>query len=214
MNRYLYLPLSRWLQASCLALFALVLTGCATTDTVSARVTSFQHWPDNATGQTYRFVVANPGQQNNLEYLSYQDMVRAGIGSTGLVEATQGKPARFNVAFTYGVAQTQVTVRRPYDPYFYGGYPGYYGRRGYWGGFGGYWGPDWVDVPTVAYRNTLTLTINDTSNNGAEVYRASAYSVSGSERLLQTMPYLVRAIFDQFPGNNGTERKVEFPISH
>ncbi|OWT67908.1 MULTISPECIES: DUF4136 domain-containing protein [unclassified Achromobacter] len=213
MNRYLYSPLSRWVQACCLAMLALVLAGCATTDTVSARVTSFQHWPDNATGQTYRFVVANPTQENNLEYQSYQDMVRAGIGATGLVEAAKGVPARFNVSFTYGVVQTQVTVRRPYDPYFYGGYPGFYGPRGYWGGFGGYWGPDWVDVPTVAYRNTLTVVIRDSANGGAEVYRATAYSVSGSERLLQAMPYLVRAIFDQFPGNNGSERRVEFPVS-
>ncbi|MFC4276959.1 DUF4136 domain-containing protein [Achromobacter aloeverae] len=214
MNRYKHLSFARWVRACCAALFALALAGCATTNTVSARVTSFQHWPDNATGQTYRFVAADAGQENNLEYQSYQDMVRAGIGATGLVEAAKGAPARFNVSFTYGVAQTQVMVRRPYDPYFYGGYPGFYGPRGYWGGFGGYWGPDWVDVPTVAYRNSLGISIRDASNGGAEVYRASAYSVSGSDRLLQVMPYLVRAVFDQFPGNNGSERRVEYPVGH
>ncbi len=205
------LPYARWMQACCLAMLTLILAGCATTDTVSARVTTFQRWPDNATGQTFRFVVANPTQENNLEFLSYQDMVRAGIGATGLVEAAKGAPARFDVSFTYGVAQTQIMVRRPYDPGFYGG-AGFYGPRGYWGGYGGPWGPDWIDVPTLAYRSSLTLSIRDNSNNGAEVYRASAYSVSTNDRLLQLMPYLVRAIFDQFPGNNGTEHQIDFPM--
>jgi hypothetical protein len=213
MCRYPIFHLPRWLQV-CFCLFvASFLAGCATTNSVSARVTSFQQWPDDAVGQRYRFVIADPGQENNLEYQAYQDMVRAGIGSTGLVEAGKGASARFTVSFRYGVSQTQVMVRRPYDPYFYGGYgQGFYGRPGYWSGWGGYWGPDWVDVPAVAYRNALTLEIHDASRNGAEVYRASAYSVSGGEKLLAVMPYLVRAIFDGFPGNNGSEREVHYTV--
>ena len=141
----------RW--AAVLAVFgALVLSGCAT-PTVSARVTSFQQWPAGVEGQTYQFVPAEPSQANNLEYQSYQDMVRAGIGATGLVEAQGGAKARFNVSFRYGTTQTQVMVRRPYDPYFNGGYGygGFYGPRP-WGGYYGYWGPEWVDVPVVAQR--------------------------------------------------------------
>lgn len=211
MYRYQIPRLLRWLQVCFSLLLAGFLAGCATTNTVSARVTSFQQWPSDAVGQRYRFVIADPSQNNNLEYQAYQDMVRAGIGSTGLVEAENGASARFTVSFKYGVSQTQVMVRRPYDPYFYGGYgPGFYGPRGYWGGWGGYWGPDWVDVPAVAYRNTLTLEIHDANRSGAEVYRATAYSVSGGEKLLTVMPYLVRAIFDNFPGNNGSEREVHY----
>jgi hypothetical protein len=206
--------LSRFTQAVLLVLLAVGLAGCATTSTVSARVTSFQQWPADAVGERYRFVAADPSQNNNLEYQSFQDTVRAGISSTGLVEAGKGQPARFDVLFRYGVAQTQVMVRRPYDPYFYNGFgPGFYGRGGYWGGgWGGYWGPDWIDVPTVAYRNTLSLEIHDAARNGTEVYRATAYSVSGGDKLLRIMPYLVRAIFDNFPANNGSEREVTYNV--
>src|SRR3546814_19265078 len=112
-----------------------------------------------------------------LEYQADQDAMRAGIGPPGLVEAQAGKPARFKVSFKYGSEQTQVMVRRAYDPYFYGGYGGFYGPR-WWGGGMGYWGPDWVDVPTVAYRNRLSVQIQDTARNGAEVYRATAYIVT------------------------------------
>jgi len=204
-----WLGLCRWAGIA-VALSAALLSGCAT-PTVQARVTSFQQWPTGVAGEAYRFVDAAPGQAGNLEYQAYQDMVRAGIGPTGLVEARDGGRARFTVSFRYGAEQTQVMVRRAYDPYFYGGYGGFYGPR-WWGGGFGYWGPDWVDVPTVAYRNRLSVEIHDTARGGAEVYRSTAYIVTGREDLVRTMPYLVRAIFDNFPGNNGSEREVEYPL--
>ena len=201
----------RW-AAVLAVLGALVLSGCAT-PTVSARVTSFQQWPTGVEGQTYQFVQAEPSQANNLEYQSYQDMVRAGIGATGLVEAQSGAKGRFDVSFRYGTSQTQVMVRRPYDPYFKGGYGygGFYGPRP-WGGYYGYWGPDWVDVPMVVQRNTLTLQIHDSQRGGAEVYRSSAFILSERDNFVRMMPYLVRAIFDGFPGNNGAEREIQFPV--
>ncbi|WP_088154322.1 DUF4136 domain-containing protein [Achromobacter xylosoxidans] len=191
---------------------ALALSGCAA-PTVSARVTSFQQWPAGVEGQTYQFIAADASQNNNLEYQSYQDMVRAGIGATGLVEAKPGAKGRFDVSFKYGTTQTQIMVQRPYDPYFYGGYGygGFYGPRP-WGAGYGYWGPDWVDVPMVVQRNTLSLHIYDTQRGGAEVYRSSAFILSERDDFLRTMPYLVRAIFDNFPGNNGAEREIRFPV--
>ncbi|KOF54444.1 MULTISPECIES: DUF4136 domain-containing protein [unclassified Achromobacter] len=211
-----------WLSKSgawrCAGIFAVLgavaLSGCAA-PSVSAHVTSFQQWPAGVEGQTYRFVPADASQTNNLEYQSFQDTVRAAIGATGLVEAPAGAPARFDVSFHYGASQTQVTVRRPYDPYFYGGYGygygGFYGP-GPWAPYGGYWGPAWVDVPAVAYRNSLTLQIRDTQRGGKEVYRSTAYILSDRGDLLRMMPYLTRAIFDNFPGNNGAEREVEYPL--
>ena len=175
-------------------LSAALLTGCAT-PTVQARVTSFQQWPSDVVGATYQFVNAKPEQANNLEYQAYQDAMRASISSTGLVEAQAGSSARFNVSFEYGSEQTQVMVRQAYDPYFYGGFGGFYGP---WGG-AGYWGPNWVDVPSVAYRNRLSVEIHDNARKGAEVYRSTAYIVTGREDLVRTMPYLTRAIFDNFP---------------
>src|SRR3546814_7623496 len=51
-----------------------LLAGCAST--ISARVTSFQQWPSDASGQDYRIVPA-ANQVNNLEFESIADTVRA-----------------------------------------------------------------------------------------------------------------------------------------
>ena len=187
------------------------LAGCAST--MSTRVTSFQQWPADAAGQSYQFTGASPEQANNLEYRTYEDLVRANIGATGLVESRAPGTARFDVSFDYGSTPTQILTQQPYDPYFYGGFGGIgrYGPPG-WGWGGGFWGPNWVTVPVNAYRNTLNLRISDRRQGGAEVYRSSASTVSGRPDFVRAMPYLMRAIFDDFPGNNGSEREIEFPI--
>jgi hypothetical protein len=206
---------SRWARYARIGavLFTTVVAGCAST--LSTRVTSFQQWPPNAAGQTYHFVPANSSQANNLEHHSYQDMVRAAIGSTGLIEASAGAPVRFAVTFDYGAQETQIMTRRAYDPYFYGP-PGFYGPPwGYgrfYGAYGGYWGPEWVDVPVVGYRDFLNLQIRDVSHANTEVYRSSASAFSSRPDLVNIMPYLVRSIFDNFPGNSGSQRVIRYKL--
>jgi len=188
------------MRGSMLALALLLLSGCATP--FSASVTAFHQWPADATGQSYR--LSNPtGDQRDLEYAAYADMLRAAIAVTGLTESLDGSPARFKVSFQYRSETTHVIRREPVDP-FYGGW----GRP--WG-WSGYYAPAWVAVPQDAWRNVLTLSIQDAAQDDVEVYRASAISLTSDSHLLaQAMPYLLRALFDDFPGNNGQVRTVRY----
>lgn len=188
----------------------LLVAGCAST--LSARVTSYEKWPANAQGQLYR-IVSSASQQNNLEFQSVADTVRAAIGPTGLVEAPAGRAARFDVAISYDNPTSQVWVQRN-DPYMDGwgfgpAFGGYYGGYRGWGG-GMYFTPAYPNVPVDVYKNTLTVIITDSQNHGAEVYRSSAVNVSSSDNLAQAMPYLAQAVFDGFPGNNGQVREVTY----
>lgn len=191
-----------------------VLSGCAST--ISARVTSYQQWPADASGSSYR-IVATPEQSNNLEFQSFADMVRAAIGPIGLVEARSDDNARFDVELDYGSPTERRYVQRYRDPYwdgwgfnpFFGGLYGGYG--GGWGwGTGIYMGPSTVTVPVEIYKNTLTIIIKDNHNNGIEVYRSTAVNISDGHNLAAVMPYLAQAVFDGFPGNNGHVREVKY----
>ncbi|MDS1142043.1 DUF4136 domain-containing protein [Pusillimonas sp. SM2304] len=190
---------------------AFLVAGCAST--LSARVTSYQQWPANAQGESYRIVQA-AGQENNLEFQNVADMIRASIGQTGLVEAQPGSTARFNLHISYDNPVTKTWVQRYNDPYLNDGwmgpaFGGYYGGFRGWGG-GIYMSPSVSNFPVDIYKNTLTVIINDNRNNNAEVYRSSAVNASSGDNLMQAMPYLARAVFDRFPGNNGQTREVEF----
>lgn len=199
----------RWLS---LVARVLVLTGCAST--LDARVTSYQQWPTGTEGATYT-IVADDTQANNLEFQAYADMVRANIGATGLVEAQQPKLARFEVQLSYASPVSQTWVQRYSDNYINNGwgfnpfFGAYGGRYSGWGG-GFYMGPSVVNVPVEIHKNTLVVTIKDKHNHGAEVYRSSAVSISEDNNLTEMMPYLARAVFDSFPGNNGQVREVRY----
>ncbi len=191
---------------------AFLVAGCAST--LSARVTSYQQWPANAQGESYRIVNAD-NQENNLEFQSVADMIRASIGPTGLVEAQPGATPRFNLHITYDNPVTKTWVQRYNDPYLNDGwmgpaFGGYYGGFRGWGWGGVYMAPSVSNFPVDVYNNTLTIVINDNRNNNAEVYRSSAVSLSAGDNLPQVMPYLAQAVFDGFPGNNGQVREVQY----
>ncbi|HCN70720.1 MAG: hypothetical protein CML16_08630 [Pusillimonas sp.] len=190
----------------------LLLAGCAST--ISARVTTYEKWPADAPGQKYA-VVPMPSQENNLEYQSFADMIRASIGRTGLVEANSPAQARFTVSFSYDNPMSQSWVQQFAEPYFPG--PFFSPWAGYYGspyGFGGgmFYSPPVINTPVTLFKNSLTVIIKDNERDGAEVYRSTAVLVTESDDLPAVMPYLTNAIFDGFPANNGSVRDISYTI--
>jgi len=208
----------RWLRSAVVGMAvagATMLGGCASG--FYANVTSYQKWPADATGQTYRIVLDAGQSADNLEFQAVADMVRANIGSTGLVEARPAadsaitQTARFDLHLQYENPTTQIWTQRYADDYYrWFPYGGYYGRHFGWGGM--WYPPPLVTVPMQVHRNTLTLWMTDSQNNHAEVYRATAIHLGESDQLIASMPYLVQAIFDGFPGNNGQVRQIRYEL--
>jgi len=202
-------------QRSAWRLLAIGLTACLVAgcgSTFSARFTTYQQWPANAQGESYRIALADE-QKNNLEFQNVADMIRASIGRTGLVEAQPNAKPRFDVHISYDNPVTQTWMQSYNDPYLNDGWMGH-AFGGYYGGFGGWGGiymtPSVTNFPVDIYKNTLTIIINDNRNNNVEVYRSSAVHTSSGDNLMQVMPYLAQAVFDRFPGNNGQTREVEY----
>ncbi len=189
------------------------LGGCASS--LSAKVTTYQQWPVGSQGEYYR-IVAAPQQAGHLQFQHFSDMLRASIGPTGLREATGSTPARFDVRMEYGTELKQTWVQRYDDYYLNDGWmgPAFGGYYGGWSGWGGgiFYRPNVVNVPVDVYHNTLTVTIHDQSQQGREVYRASAVHRSDADNIDAVMPYLMQAIFDNFPGNNGQVREVRYQL--
>ncbi|GAA5235782.1 DUF4136 domain-containing protein [Verticiella sediminum] len=213
-------------MAGAVLLACAALAGCATTASpFAARVTAFQQWPADAVGQSYRFARQAEAAQgaDDLEYRSYEDIIRANLGGIGLVEAQPwDRQPRFTVSFRYGSEpfQTWAEVAAPPPPPMMG--YGFYGRRGWgWGmgmgmPFGGWgWGypgySGYQAVPVTAYRNILEVSIRDSQRGGAEVYQGRAVHEGRADALPQTMSYLAASIFSNFPQNNGETHTVRIP---
>ncbi len=197
--------LRRWLG---LVFVMAALSGCASV--FSAQVTRYQQWPDQTQGARY-WIEPDAAQQNNLQFQSFADAVRAALGPTGLVEAQSRAQARFIVRMDYGSQQEQEWRQRMVDPYFYGGFPGPgFGYHPYWGAWGP--GPVIETVPVVVSRLHLSVRIDDKNEQGKEVYRATAVAAGRDSQLGAAMPYLARALFDHFPGRNGQVVQVRYPL--
>jgi hypothetical protein len=52
----------------------------------------------------------------------------------------------------------------------------------------------------------------DIAEGANKVFEASATSSGANATLAVTMPYLIRSVFDGFPGTNGQSRSVEFDV--
>jgi hypothetical protein len=123
------------------------------------------------------------------------------------------------------MTSTTVRVRDqwPYDPWWgsYGGfygprYPGWYGSAwGPYGGFygGGFYGGGFDDYAVDVRKVRLELDIDSRTVPGKRYYEGRVESTGRIDTLANGMPVLVRALFTDFPGNNGQTRRVDVPVT-
>ena len=212
----------------CLAILSVLLTGCAST--LRSDVTSFQRWPANAASSTYSF--KRTGQQvGSLEHSAYEDLVRQALKPLGLNEAGAGAKGRFEISLDYGVSTKTVTSTEPVwdtystwnDPFFY---PSWAYRPGFWPAYPYRYyhpyayayaypysfGPRIVGYTTVNREVNLRRLRLEIAEGATKVFEATATSSGATATLSVTMPYLVRSVFEGFPGNNGQTRALVFDM--
>lgn len=201
----------RLLALLALATVVLLQTGCAST--LRSDVTTFQRWPADAQGATFDFRT-DPRYAQDLEYQSYQQHIADALQLQGLRLATPGEKPRFWVGFDYDTATRRVVVQEPI-----------FDDRRVWvspvwvpgGGWrGGYWASDPFGPRIIGQRavehdvrtRRLKVEINDGERR---VFEGTAQTNGGGDQPISAvMPYLIRSIFDGFPGRDGRTRTVEF----
>lgn len=198
-----------------------VLVGCATGPRmVRTEVTSFDQWTMLPGDRRYVFTPTLE-YENSLEMKSYEDIVRDELAAQGFRLASDPADANLTVTLRPSLSATRVRTRDfGYGP-FYGGF-GYggvgYGRYGY-GGFGGsgpfYGGAffndfDRYDLDIVRHR--LELDIDAKGVTGKRYYEGRAETSDATTANAPVVPTLVRALFRDFPGNNGQTRRVDVPV--
>jgi hypothetical protein len=212
------------LAATTALIYSLVLGACAGPTLVKSNVTSFsQQSLLDAGPKTFRFD-EQPGHAGSLEHTTYEHLVSDQMLLLGYKEDPNG---RLIVSFDYGLQEHELqTVSSGFGPSPYYGWGGYYGggwgrrRFGYgglgWGGgpwgWGGPWdyGPPLVTSETIA-RSQLRLDIRVAGTN-AKAFEGTAVNTGRIDQLPVVMPYLVQAIFTDFPGLNGQTRRVSIPV--
>ncbi|GAB3553976.1 hypothetical protein GCM10027343_41420 [Noviherbaspirillum agri] len=215
--------MKRWLITGILALSGLLLGGCAST--IRSDVTSFHEWPATLPDKSYVFERTKE-QNDSLEYLNYENLVRTELNRLGFVEAPANTKPTLKASISYSIHGRDVKEVYPVvvnpSPYWYGpAWRGYYGP-GYWPGYYGYgpfYDPFWFGPPVVEQRvsqyqlftRQLKVVLAQMSN-GKRLYETTVVSEGTNGSLATVMPYLVRSAFTDFPGPNGVPRRVELKM--
>lgn len=206
-----------WLRWLCVGLAWAGLAGCATP--LSTQVSRFNAWGPELAGSSFAFLRAvDPARE--LEQLSYEAQVDAELQRLGLRRVAAGQAARIQVDMTVS-AQVE---SRPYLRPIYQDMPVW---RPAWRDaagriYPGYWGPDPFGPRLVGHQqavamvqtSSLRLRLLDAGVQAQPprtVFEATArHEADGTVPLPQIMPWLVRAVFADFPGENGQVIQVRF----
>lgn len=194
-----------------------LLTACASP--ITAKVTSFNQWPANAVGSSFSFVTP-ADKANDLEQAAYEGYVQAELEKLGLKRAAPGQVGRIQVDVVTGSGTRDKKYREAVYQDYYVYQPPYRDAAG--NVFPGYWTPDRFgsryvgdrEVTRTVQISNLRLRLLDAEGNAPgkprAVFESRAAYEGDNEDLPDLVPYLVRAVFDGFPGQNGRVRMVTF----
>ncbi|TFW10086.1 DUF4136 domain-containing protein [Oxalobacteraceae bacterium OM1] len=200
-----------WLPA-CAVLAGALLSGCASPPPIiRSQVTTFHEWPATLPSKNYVFERTKE-QDNNLEYRSYENLVRNELNRLGFTETPPGGTPALKANFDYGISVRDVRVVYPVasDPYWSSPWP-------YWRRYRGpFYDPFWYGPPVVEqreanfelYTRRFHVTLADMPG-GRKLYDTTVVSEGQNPSLAYVMPYLVRSAFAEFPGPSGVPRVIE-----
>ena len=209
--------LSRHALTPLMVMLVAFLTACASP--ITAKVTSFNQWPANTAGATFSFI-RSVDALNDLEQQAYEGSVAVELEKLGLKRAATGQLGRIQVDVVTGNGAREKRFREPIyrDNFIY--QPPYRDAAG--NVYGGVWVPDAfgsryvgdrIVTRTVQFSN-LRLRLLDTQGNAPgkprAVFESRAVYEGSNEDLATLVPFLVRAVFDDFPGQNAKVKIVKF----
>ena len=221
-------PTRRRLLLAGLILPLALAGGCAAT--VTTQVTPFHNLTGSLQGQ--RFVILpTTEQQSSLEFGAYADLVREALVGKGLVDAGRDRAgADLGVSMAYEVIGHGGSLRSTTGSFGFGAGSGGFSRGGIGIGIGFPIGGG--SSGEVNFQRTLHVRIDrlrggepqaaapapdPTSPPGmpapaSRVFEARAISEGESASIAPVMRAMVKAIFDDFPGESGRTRVVSVPL--
>jgi hypothetical protein len=148
-----------------------------------------------------------PEQAGSLQFTSTASLLSAELRRIGFAPAAPGTPADYVVAYT--ATQTAFNAGKERGPVDVGvGVGG--GSRGTSVGVGIGFNLGSGGNSGAGYINKLSVTME--RPDGPRVFEGHASAMSNSQGLTDIMPYLMRAIFTDFPGENGSSGTINVEL--
>lgn len=187
------------------AVSLLALASCEST--VSSDVVAFHEGP-LPQGETIAVKPSDPAKEQSLEFRSYARLIGEELAKLGYdyVEEPNASAALIaEVDYSVEAGPTDVQVDQPLQPYvrYHFNYGRYYDP--FYFGFNN-WAPQTYTTPT--YLRNLTVNIVENDDTRERLFEGRVQSRGLQNQLPEIMPYLVTAMFRNFPGESGVTKVV------
>lgn len=189
----------------------LVLSGCASR--ISGDVTTF-HENVMPAGETIRVVAADPEKTQSLEFRSYAQRINEELRKIGYTPVTEPDVvadliAEVDYDVEAGPTEVYTDRSRSYVRYHFGF--GRYYNPWYFGFYDPFYDPFWSEPEVYSnptWQRSLELNIQKADGEHERVFEARVESNGNENSLPEVMPYLITAMFENFPGESGTTKVV------
>ena len=211
MNRQMMAGATRWLIA---ATAAVLMAGCAFgPQIVRTQVTSYNEWATLPVDRSFAFS-RTLEYQSSLELKTYEEIVRDELTQKGFKYVPEASQANLIVTLRPSSTTTRLRVRDPWADPFWSPYGGFYGRRAFGGWYDPYWSAfDSFNTSSIdVVHRRLEMDIDSKATIGKRFYEGRVETSSDADSFKAVVPYLVQALFADFPGNNGQTRQVDVPL--
>jgi len=206
-----------------IAVTAVLLTvaACVSPKYVTSDVTRFNTLSSAPTG-TFAIVAVSPEQEQSIAFRQYGDLINQRLSALGMRQysGTAGPgSADYVVTLDYDVLGPTADVRTRGGSNFSMGF-GYSNFHRPWGYGFGYRDPFFDDYPTIDTRQMFTRRVELNMYKGAtyssgrreRVFEGRAISTGLSGQIEPVMPYMLDAVFKDFPGRNGRTETVSVQV--
>lgn len=197
------------------AFAALALAACASPHYVVSDVTRFHTLPSAPSGQSFVIATLDADQGQSLAYRKYADEVSAKLGALGLRPANgPNAAADYVVTIKYGVRGPTPSIESEDWGPDWGWGAGFGYRHGPWGY--GAWGYEHRTDTRQLFTRRVEIdiykgTTYDTPHK-ERVFEGRALSLGQNGQLESVMPYIIDALFKDFPGRSGETQRVSIEV--
>lgn len=183
---------------------AFILASCSSG--VKNNVTRFHQLP-TPNGETIEVIAMDPTLQQSIEFGAYAQMVGSKLGTIGY-QPPVGNASQYIAEISYLIHPLQDGIIEDRSPVSVGVGVGSGGRRrgtsmgvGISTSFGS-------SNNAMQYVSSLSMNIIDLGT-GQRLYEGHVESINKNQNLAQIMPFMIEALFQDFPGDNGTSNIVK-----
>lgn len=194
-----------------LALLGAAVLAAACTSPFRADVTRF-HQISKPSGETVEIVAADAAAGQSLAFRQYADTIGERLRALGYAPPVAGSPSELIAQLDYSVARGPAAAEtRSRSPV----------RIGIGVGGGGSHSSVGIGMSTgvgerralgTTHLHTLSLRISD-RESGAVLFEGAATHLADSPEINRTMPQLIAALFQDFPGRNGKTERITLRLN-